>query len=188
MEDFFTLPHQEVRLPKLDAEGWVLDIGGGGEGIIGLLHDRRVVAIDTSRRELEETTNDSLKIVMDACDLKFLDGTFDVVTSFFALMYVPGDKWGDVFGEAHRVLVDGGQFLIWDARFHVPASVDKDISVIQLTVVFPDGRSVETGYGCKIHDQDLEDFRDLAGESGFEVLESDDVGEIFFLRLRKPSG
>jgi len=188
MEDFFTLPHQEVRLPKLDAEGWVLDIGGGGEGIIGLLQGSRVVSIDTSRRELEETCNDSLKIVMDACDLKFLDETFDAVTSFFALMYVPGDKWGDVFGEAHRVLKEGGQFFIWDARFHVPASVDKEISVVPLTVMLPDGRSVETGYGCKIHDQDLGDFLDLAGKSGFEVLESDYTGETFFLQLKKSPG
>ena len=184
MDEYYTLPKQEVHLPDVP-DGRILDLGGGGEGIVGLLKGGQVVAIDPNRRELEETTNESLKIVMDACDLKFLDGSFDVVTSFFTMMYIPKDKWGKVFSEARRVLKEGGEFLIWDASFHIPESVDKEISVILLDVKLPDGRSVETGYGCRIHDQDLENFLDLAGGEKFEVIETARTGNSFFLRLKR---
>jgi ubiquinone/menaquinone biosynthesis C-methylase UbiE len=185
--EYYSLPDNRVELPEINTEGRILDIGGGGKGIIGLLKGDRVVSIDPNRRELEETSNDSLLILMDACDLKFLDETFEVVTSFFTLMYIPGEKWNTVFVEVHRVLKDGGEFWIWDASFHVPPTVKENICVIPLKVAFPDGRIVETGYGCKIHEQDLEDFEDLARGNGFEILESSRAGDSFFLKLRKIS-
>ena len=43
-----------VNLEQLALEGRLLDIGGGGEGIIGRLGGDRVIAIDASHRELEE--------------------------------------------------------------------------------------------------------------------------------------
>ena len=49
---------------------------------------KQVVAIDPSRRELEEAADGPLKIVMDARDMLFLDDTVDVVTPFFTLMYI----------------------------------------------------------------------------------------------------
>ena len=58
-----------------------------GEGIIGNLNGNQVVAIDKNERELKETQNEALKIVMDATELKFLSQSFDVCTSFFSLMY-----------------------------------------------------------------------------------------------------
>ncbi|MDH5201498.1 MAG: hypothetical protein OEW93_11465, partial [Candidatus Bathyarchaeota archaeon] len=58
-----------LEMAPLKAEGFILDIGGGGEGIIGKLNGRQVVSIDLSAGELEETDNESLKIVMDATDL-----------------------------------------------------------------------------------------------------------------------
>ena len=79
---------QDVVLDDFQASGYVLDIGGGGEGIIGLLKPAQVVAIDLSARELAQAPPGPLKIVMDATDLKFLDGTFGTATSFFTLMYM----------------------------------------------------------------------------------------------------
>jgi len=43
-----------------------LDIGGGGEGVIGQMKGKQVIAIDPNRRELEEAADGPLKIVMDA--------------------------------------------------------------------------------------------------------------------------
>jgi hypothetical protein len=48
-----------------DAAGYILDIGGGGEGVIGQLKGERVVAIDKQKRELEEAAPGALKIVID---------------------------------------------------------------------------------------------------------------------------
>ena len=63
---------QSIELSPIEMEGLILDIGGGGQGIIGKLNGRQVIAVDTSERELRETQNEALKVRMDATDLKFL--------------------------------------------------------------------------------------------------------------------
>jgi len=75
---------QKVTLADFTAEGFILDIGGGGEGIIGQLKGAQVVAIDPIRRELVESPAGPLKIVMDGSELKFLDATLQNVTAFFS--------------------------------------------------------------------------------------------------------
>ena len=39
---------------QADLRGSILDIGGGGEGVIGRLYGRQVVAIDNRQEELDE--------------------------------------------------------------------------------------------------------------------------------------
>lgn len=62
--------------------GGILDIGGGGEGVIGLCYGEKVVAIDLRKDELEQAPDGPLKIVMDAKELSFLEDSFDAVASF----------------------------------------------------------------------------------------------------------
>ena len=71
-ENIFFLEKQEVVVNHFDAAGLILDIGGGGEGVIGQLKGNQVIAIDPNKRELEEAANGPLKIVMDAADFSFL--------------------------------------------------------------------------------------------------------------------
>jgi ubiquinone/menaquinone biosynthesis C-methylase UbiE len=80
---------QTVGVSRIETDGLILDVGGGGEGIIGRLNGEQVVVIDTREGELMETHNEALKVVMDAADLKFLPKSFDVCTAFFSLMYIP---------------------------------------------------------------------------------------------------
>ncbi len=61
-------------------QGRILDIGGGGEGVISRLCGNGVIAIDKRRDELLKSPDIGLKIVMDACNMGFLDCSFDVVT------------------------------------------------------------------------------------------------------------
>jgi hypothetical protein len=37
---------QSLTLKPVETPGWILDLGGGGEGVIGRLCGERVVAID----------------------------------------------------------------------------------------------------------------------------------------------
>ena len=113
-ENIFFLKEQEIVVNDFAATGLILDVGGGGEGIIGQLKGNQVVAIDPNKRELEEAADGPLKIVMDANELLFLEDSFQVVTSFFTLMNIKASQHEKVFSEVYRVLRSGGQFLVWD--------------------------------------------------------------------------
>jgi len=49
----FFFEKQEIVVENIDASGYILDIGGSEEGIIGRLKGEQVIAIDPNRRELE---------------------------------------------------------------------------------------------------------------------------------------
>jgi ubiquinone/menaquinone biosynthesis C-methylase UbiE len=174
-----------IEMEPVEAEGFILDVGGGGEGIIGNLNGRDVVSIDLSSEELEETENDALKIVMDATDLKFVPLTFAAATSFFTLLYVDREKQEKVFSEVHRVLRDGGRFLIWDVR--IPDEAEgKPFFMVQLEVSLPK-ETVTTGYGVKMAFQDIDRFKEMAARTGFEVVSEWSRDDLFHLELVKTS-
>lgn len=184
---YFVLPHQEVTLPDIDNKGGlILDVGGGGEGIIGLLKGKDVVAIDMRKDELEGTTNESLKVVMDARDLKFIDESFTVATVYFTFMYIPKEDFEAIFREIWRVLKSGGEVLIWDAIVEVPPEErEKQRFVVILKTHFPNGQENQTGFGGIVRDQDLESFLKPAQKVGFKVLEKDVSEYMFFLKMKK---
>jgi SAM-dependent methyltransferase len=181
------LEPQVVEVEDFQAEGFTLAIGGGGECVIGQLKGERVVAIDISRRELEEAPGDALKIVMDARDLKFLAGTFDAAASFFTLMYIDGSDHQKVFEEVFRVLRPGGRFHVWDAVLEPPPDDSKTVVVVPLTVKLPD-REIQTGYGVPFPDRphDLAYYKGLARASGFEVITERTEEHWFHIVLQKP--
>jgi ubiquinone/menaquinone biosynthesis C-methylase UbiE len=178
---------QKIKIADFPAEGYILDVGGGGEGIIGQLKGQQVVAIDRRKSELEEAPEGPLKIVMDASDLKFLDGTFQTVTAFFSLMFMPKDLHRIVFEEINRVLKPGGNLRVWDINVRTPFILEKRGFAFRLDVNLPE-KLVQTGYGYRWPEdsQDLEYYLDLAQKVGFQVLEQREVGKTFYLLLAKP--
>ncbi|UCD96920.1 MAG: class I SAM-dependent methyltransferase [Candidatus Bathyarchaeota archaeon] len=179
----FLSPPQSIELSPLATEGFILDIGGGGEGIIGKLHGPQVVAIDTSERELSETRNEALKIVMDGSDLKFLPNSFDVCTAFFSFMYIPKSEHSKVFQEVNKVLKDNGQFLLWDVRIPSLKKQNRQF-IVPLTVQLPN-ETVQTGYGVRWQTQDINHFKELAKEHKFKVVDEWTESETFHLKLVK---
>ena len=187
-ERYYIYEKQVMDIDDFPSTGHILDVGGGGEGIIGLLKGQDVIAIDIRRRELEEAAEGALKIVMDARDLQFLDGAFNTATAFFSLMYLKESAdHRKVFGEVFRVLRPGGRFLIWDTNLSERPDVPQPSYVVVLTVRVK-GQEIETGYGqpwpAEVHD--LLFYQELANEAGFQIDGYETEGHFFFLRLRKP--
>lgn len=182
----FYLEKQDVDVSWYDCDGRVLDIGGGGEGIIGQLLKDKVVAIDPNIDELKEAPDGPLKIVMDSRELKFLDNSFDAVTSFFTLMYIKCCDHKKVFEEVYRVLKDGCEFTVWDVIIPEYDGGIRDIFVFHLDVNL--GSNVDsTGYGTKWagRKQDEEYFINIAGDTGFKVIDRKRDGQTYCIRFRK---
>ena len=186
-ESIFRFEKQVLTIDGFDVQGYILDIGGGGEGVIGQLKGQQVIAIDISKEELEEAPDGPLKIIMDARDLKFLDNTFNTATSFFTMMYIRGSDHEKVFNEVFRVLVSGGRFLIWDNIFLQRPDKKKEFGLVTLRVKLPN-KEIAAGYGVRwpedVHD--LSYYVKLAEKVGFKVPTRKEKNHIFFLELHKP--
>ena len=185
----FLLDRQLVQVEDVfEDDDLVLDLGGGGEGVIGQLRGRQVVAIDTRRQELEECAPGPLKIVADAKELPFLDGVFDVITAFFFLMYVPASERPRVFKEAHRVLRPGGSFHIWDVEIPPREGTTQDVLAVPVKVEIP-GKTIETGYGTTWDDHEMcaDTIGRMAEDAGFIVEQRKLHGASFRLVLARGS-
>lgn len=189
MQDFHYFQKHRVKIDDFENDGYILDIGGGGEGIIGQLKGNQVVSIDLSWEELSEAHNDSLKILMDARELKFLDNTFSTITAFYSLMYMKSQDHVKVLNEVLRVLKHNGMFRIWDIELKKPAGIDSPGFVIPLEVILPN-QTIETGYGAywpRIN-YDLDYYENLATQTGFTIIEKKKLNSSFSLVLQKKSG
>lgn len=185
-ERMYIVENQKITIEEEIAGQRILDIGGGGEGVIGLCYGDRIIAIDPRKDELEETPEGPLKIVMDARELSFLGNSFDAVTSFFTMMYINKDDHEKVFKEIYRVLKDNGEFILWDATIPEYDGGTKDIFVIQLEIETP-VRVIKTGYGILRKDkaQDIEYFIGIGENLGFNVIEREVQDQVFKIIFRK---
>lgn len=186
-EKLFTIGPYEIDLTNVKMNGRILDIGGGGEGVIGQLKGDQVVAIDPSKRELEEAPkNKALNIIMDAKELKFLDDTFDSTSIFFTMMYIPLNEHKKVFKEIQRVLKPDGELFLWDLIIPERKNIEKKTYIILLKIKVDDNL-IDTGYGTKwVKEQDANHFLKLGKDVGFEVLEQKIEENMFFLKFKKP--
>jgi ubiquinone/menaquinone biosynthesis C-methylase UbiE len=177
-----------VSLPLIEGNGWILDLGGGGEGVIGQACGERVVSIDRQKYELEDAPGDALKIVMDASDMQFIDNTFQTAAAFFFLFFVPEHAHEAIFKEVYRVLRPGGRLLIWDIEIPPYPGGPQTVFVVRLDVLLSDGRVVRTGYGVRWEERQ----RSMAGviqtaeSAGFTIDHHSLDAQVFHLIVQKP--
>lgn len=149
--------------------GRILDIGGGGEGVIGQLYGKQVTAIDIDPVELAEAPGSHEKLVMDATSLAFSEASFDAVTAFYAFLFFSAEQQKQAILEAARVLKPGGQMWIWDCQVD---SAYPEPFLTDLIVHLPD-RTVQTTYGVgKLEGQSMEGFLELCAASGLSLMEA----------------
>ena len=170
-----------VDITSSPLSGSILDIGGGGEGIIGQQYGKSVIAIDMSKEELEEAPDGPIKLVMDARNMAFLDSMFDSATLFYTLMYMTPEDVGRTLSECRRVLAPGGKLVIWDMDIPRNTTPDKQYYVIYLDVAI-EGRTIHTGYGTRWNKtQSMEDIAAAAKRCGFAIAEKRAAGHTFVI-------
>ncbi len=182
----YEFPRQTVVLKDFAADGYILDIGGGGEGVIGRLKPGKVIAIDSNKKELENAPRGPLKIIMDARDLQFLDSSFSCVTAFYSLMFMSTDDHRQVFQEVYRVLESDGSFRVWDTDVNPGESAGHEGFLTYVDVELPE-ITIRTGYGSNWPEIEycLDYYVKLARQTGFEVVESHSIERAIFLLLSK---
>jgi len=177
---------QLISPQKRKINGLVLDIGGGGEGIIGLLYGECTVSIDNLKEELDEVKNESLKIIMDACKLKFLEESFSMATFFYSLMYMGTIAKEKALSEAARVLKKNGVLEIWDTEIPECDESEKDIFIANLEVVL-NGEIITTGYGVGLEykQQTIKSICALIEKYGMSIKKSKSIGKAFHIVATK---
>jgi ubiquinone/menaquinone biosynthesis C-methylase UbiE len=179
-------PEKKIKLNRLESDGLILDIGGGGEGLVSRIEGDRVCAVDIRMSEIREAQihgHSSNWIVADGRTLCFDDGVFDIVTLWFSLGYM--SDWGiklAVLEAAHRVLKKNGRLSIMASC--IPESGTS--LVFWATFTLPDGTLSRTGYGVRGgQNQTLPRILELATDVGFNEHQYEDHGEWFRLVTRK---
>ncbi len=162
--------------------GSILDVGGGGEGIIGRLYPEQVIAIDNCPEELEEAHGNFDLRLMDAAQLQFEAASFDHVTFFFSLMYMREDEQRKAIAEAARVLKPGGKLHLWDCVIPVaypePFCIDLEIRLPEETVT--------TTYGIvRLGTQEEAAIQRLCLAAGLRTLTQEFCDGYFFLQFEK---
>jgi ubiquinone/menaquinone biosynthesis C-methylase UbiE len=186
-DDILFLDTVDIELPPLSSTGYVLDIGGGGEGVIGRIEGLQVVAIDCREDELAEAPEGPLKVVMDARNLHFLDCTFFAATAFFSLMYFD-DETGlqAALAEVFRVLKPGGLFHIWDVDTSTLPESTKTLFAVRIKFIV-NGIASETAYGRPWPQKrrDHKYYIGLAETAGFVHTDTESRGHTFCSTFRK---
>lgn len=171
---------QNISLKRLDSEGLILDIGGGGEGLVSRIEGDRVCALDIRMSEIREAQIHGAPanwFVGDGQDLCFKDGSFDVITLWFSLGYMSDwtTKRG-VLEEARRVLKKQGTISIMASN--IPDSTDQFVFWALFTL--PDGTQSQTGYGVRGNQgQTMEKVLDLVAQLDLNILNCEDHDEWF---------
>ena len=162
-----TKPQQRVTLAKLPP-GRVLDIGGGGEGVIAQVGGGQVVAVDKLFSEIGEARDKAPAanwLTANAAQLPCANGSFAQTTAFFSCMYMPNEIKATIFKETYRVLQPGGEFWIWDA----PMSARSGVFALRLQVTLPNQKIITTAYGVRAKDQSAASLGDLLQQAGFKT-------------------
>ena len=165
-----------------DLKGSILDIGGGGEAVIGQIYGNRVTSIDNCQEELDEAPGCCTKLLMDAEKLSFSDSSFDNVTFFYSLMYMTEETQRKAICEAARVLKAGGTMCIWDCTI---LAAYPDPFIVDLDIQFVDKR-IHTSYGIvKSDTQSSDSIIQLLKNAGLNIISLKEEGGQFSIQCIK---
>ncbi|MHA1936523.1 MAG: class I SAM-dependent methyltransferase [Candidatus Thorarchaeota archaeon] len=145
----FTTDLQEIELSRVGSKGRIIDIGGGGEGLVSRIEGSRVCAVDIRLSEIREAQIHDPKSNWFLCDgrkLCFQTEIFDIATLWFSFGYLKeSDTKQTVLEETYRVLKTGGTISIIGSKI----VCSEDVLIFKALFTFPDGTQSQIGYGVK---------------------------------------
>jgi ubiquinone/menaquinone biosynthesis C-methylase UbiE len=165
-------PVQEIQLPVVPA-GRVLDIGGGGEGLVSRIAESRACVVDLSMNKIREAQMYEADAEWFACDgrsLCFQAEAFDTATLWFSLSYLH-DRYQKqlIIREIHRVLRSTGKVSI------LAILLDESCEALTFRgqLRFPDGYVSQMSYRVRGDQlQNCDAVREMLTKDGFEVVTS----------------
>ncbi|MHA1480428.1 MAG: class I SAM-dependent methyltransferase [Candidatus Thorarchaeota archaeon] len=182
----FEVPQQEITLDKIPGSGLIIDIGGGGEGLVSRIEGTRVCAVDIRMSEIREARIHNPPANWFACDgqrLCFNDCSFQIATLWFSLGYM--SDWRikeNVMKEVHRVLEKDGLVSIRASKI----DCDEERLVFRVIYTLPNGTLSQTGYGIKGNqNQTFSTISKMLVDSNFEIVKQVDSSHWFQITARK---
>jgi len=182
----FEPPSQKIKLGQIWKKGLIIDLGGGGEGLVSRIEGARVCAVDIRMDEIREARIHNPPSNWFACDgsqLCFHSSTFDAATLWFSLGYMKEwDTKKGVLREVYRVLNHGGIISIKA----ITIDCEEERLVFRADYTLPDGTLSRTGYGLKgQQNQTIETVAKLVCEVGFQLVQCHDYGHWFSMEGSK---
>ncbi|TFG26549.1 class I SAM-dependent methyltransferase [Candidatus Thorarchaeota archaeon] len=179
-------PLQNIILEELSRALIILDIGGGGEGLVSRIAGRRVCAVDYRISEIREAqihNPPSNWFVADGRDLPFKDNAFDLATLWFSLGYMTDNSIKkQVLKEAFRSLKQNGLISIMACRI----VCQEERFVFQALFTLPDGALSKVGYGVRGgQNQTVTGIASLLEEAGFVIIQVEDHDSWFTIKASK---
>ena len=175
-------PRRNIQMSEIP-QGLVLDIGGGGEGVIARVGGPGIIAIDRYMSEIQEARDKAPGVnwmVADGTNLPHPDNCMDHATAFFSCMYMSDDVKVKVFCETQRVLKGSGEFWIWD----VPMTTKSGTFACRLQVESPGIPPIRTLYGVQAKDQSAEKICRHLQQAGFETDLITSNEQSFFVKAK----
>lgn len=176
-------PKRYIVIPEIPV-GRVLDIGGGGEGVIAQVGGGRVIAIDKYMSEIDEARGKAPAanwMVADATAMPHPANVIDHATAFFSCMYMPDDVIEKVFRETWRILKTGSEFWIWD----IPMTTKSPVFAFRLQAEIRANPPIKTIYGVKTKKQSVVTICHQLQAAGFETKVIADHKTNFFIKAKK---
>jgi SAM-dependent methyltransferase len=185
-QTIFTTDLQEIELSRLGFKGLIIDIGGGGEGLVSRIEGQRVCAVDIRLSEIREAQIHDPKSNWFLCDgrnLSFHNEVFDVATLWFSLGYLKDSVTKQaVLEETCRVLKTGGTISIMGSKI----VCKEDVLVFKALFTLPDGTQSQIGYGVKGNQgQTSASIIAALNMSGFKLTKTEDYDKWFHIHAVK---
>lgn len=183
---FFETPLQRIELRGLPGSGKIIDVGGGGEGLVSRIGGTQVCAVDIDMNKIREAQIHGLSsqlLLAAAQTLPVKDSSFDMATLWFSLGFMrdwPAKE--QVVDEVARVLKPEGLISILGATI----DCSEDRFVLKGEFSFPDGTISQMSYGVAgRQNQTMECITEILKRAGFGSLSGEDNTYWFRIDGRK---